>query len=125
MKICFIAVALLLSIVATATAKDNGCDKRLSKKKCVHTSSRWDGRAFITKYTNNCDTRVVAVFCHESQMLGGSSCGQDSIRPGRSTSWRSYNVTGKSRMEYVGSEDSNYDWICVQEAGINSDRFFL
>ncbi len=114
-----LTIASLVVLTTQASAMDadeDGCYATPSG--CVEMTGSWsrNNETFTSKYENKCGGRVVVNHCNyrTGQSL---DCGQNGIRPGRSTTWKSYDATGEYQAEWVGSLNSSNDWVCVNKSG--------
>ncbi|HBM87514.1 MAG: hypothetical protein P1U69_14845 [Parvibaculaceae bacterium] len=112
-----IASLMALSTQAGATdADEDGCYATPSG--CVDMTGNWssNGDRFTSRYENNCGGRIVINHCN---YRSGKSpdCGQNGLRAGRSTSWSTYEATGKYEAEWIGSLQAGNDWVCVNKSG--------
>ncbi|WP_404393931.1 hypothetical protein [Pseudoalteromonas phenolica] len=74
-------------------------------------------------YKNTCSERIFAKFCHFKN-TGYNDCGAAGIKAGNTKTWVTRSgATGHFNYIAVGSDDSNYDWVCaIRLAGKNWDN---
>ncbi|TNE47963.1 MAG: hypothetical protein EP343_17975 [Deltaproteobacteria bacterium] len=74
------------------------------------------GRLYI-KLKNMCRGRIYIKKCIEYRRKGHRrwDCGSTGVRQGRTTSWYSYNATGRFHIRYIGVRKPSKDWVCADK----------
>ena len=92
-----------------ADADEDGCWD--PPPDCLAINTEWQGERFWSFGTNNCGGRVYAKFCNERNK-NGDDCGAAGIPAEGGVSWASFDATGNTAWQWVGSNNGAKDWVC-------------
>lgn len=83
--------------------------------------TRWRDDNFLVRYRNICEHRLYVKYCNQKKD-GSWSCGSTGIGGGRTSTWDTYNASGRYHYRFIGVLKGSNDWVCSGKVrGWNDD----